>query len=119
MKFPRPNIIRAGASVAVVLATVVNAAVAGERAFALAEPMPVDLAWAVRGGGAQSVHSARVLLAKNAATRIHSLDRLSALPATQLAPLRAAAVAGRDAQALGLRAPAQVPAAGPVQSAAP
>ncbi len=66
----------------VVLATVVNAA-AGQPAMAQPQQSTPDLAWAVKGGATHSARNARVFFAEKAATAIHSLDRLSGVPAAQ------------------------------------
>jgi len=75
--------IRVGAPAVVVLATVVNAAVAGDQLLAAAESQAPDLSWALKGGATPCVRGARAYLAQKAATTIHSLDWLSgALPAS-------------------------------------
>ena len=120
MSLSRLSALRLGTSAAVVLATVVHASVAAERTFAPVEPSPVDLAWAVRGGGAQSVQSARVLLAKKAATVICAQDRLSARPAILVAVQGAPGAAWYSGSpACGPLSQAQIPAAGASQPAAP
>ena len=69
--------IRVSAPAVVVLATVVNAAAAGDQAFGLAQNPAHDLSWVVRGGVSQSAQITRSLLAKKAVKTIHSLDQIS------------------------------------------
>ncbi len=108
-----------GASAAVVLATVVNAAVANESVFIPTDAAPVDLSWAVYGGGAPGVQQARVFCAQKAVTRIQALDRLASAPSLQL--MTPVAFLARETLACNLDGRRFLPApqAGPCQPSAP
>lgn len=118
MSMPRMSL-RVGASVAVVLATVVQAAAADGRVLAAESPAP-DLSWALAGGAALSVRSARVYLARQAVTAIHSWDWLTgAAPAASLAALNAPALVSQAFAGPLFLSPAQQPARGTCQHSAP
>jgi len=67
--------VMACAPAVMVLATIVNAA-ADDQMFAASRTAP-DLSWAVSGGATHSAQSARVFIARQAATTIHSMDRFA------------------------------------------
>src|SRR4051812_39946388 len=74
---------KVGAPAVVVLAaTLVNAAVAGTPE-SYREHAPADLSWALKGGATHAARSTRIAMARNAATSIDSLDRLSGAQAVQ------------------------------------
>lgn len=77
MNMPRLLHIRVSAPAVVVLATVVNAAAAGDQALGWAQNPAHELAWVVRGGVSQAAQSTRSFLAKKAVKTIHSLDQIS------------------------------------------
>lgn len=75
MNMCRLHRMKVGAPVAVVLATVVNAASACDPAtIAPKNNAAPDLSWAVQCGATRA-HSARTLLARRAASTIQSMDR--------------------------------------------
>ncbi len=94
-----------GAPAAVVLATVVNVAFAGNTTATereLSSPQP-DLSWALSGGATHAAQSTRAAIARNAVKNIHSQDRLGGAPAlslcaTPLLPQRALADAALPAR---------------------
>jgi hypothetical protein len=76
-----------------VLATVVNAAASERLLPERFEPHAADLSWAMDGGATHSVQIARVKIARQAATTIHSMDRLCGaqhVHASQIVPDTAA-----------------------------
>jgi len=77
--------LKVGAPAVVVLAaTLVNAAVAGTSESSFRDNASADLSWALQGGATHAARSTRVLMARKAATSIHSLDRLSGAQAVRL-----------------------------------
>jgi len=116
MKIGRLVHIKVGASAAVVLATMVNAAAAGDQL----QPPPTttsDLSWAVRGDASHSVKTARVYFAKKAVKAIHSQDQLSGAQAAPYVVVCSAEFVPVEAPAL-IR-PAQQPACSSHQPSAP
>lgn len=102
----------------VVLATIVNAAAHDQ--MMMGPPAPPDLSWAVKGGATHSAQSARVFIARQAATTIHSMDRFAgAVPVITSLAQQGDSVPTQPAPATHSYNPALQPARSTHQHSAP